>query len=130
MKTSKRIFLLLLVICTFTNCTNDSEDDLIEVLEEPETPDGETPEPTLITYTDDIEPIMRAACVTCHGSPPTNGAPFPLINFTQVSQTANGIFNRMSLSSGAPGAMPPSGRLPQSTIDLVEQWIEDGTPEN
>lgn len=138
MKTIKLLILMVFALCTFA-CANDSEDDFVisEDIENPddvENPDdngeeGEEEEVATVTYVDDIEPIMSAACVACHSSPPINGAPFPLINFSQVRQIANGVFNRMNLPNGSPGVMPPSGRLPQATIDLVEQWIDAGTPE-
>ena len=83
-----------------------------------------------INYVTNVQPIMQASCVTCHANPPVNGAPFPLISFNQVSQRANGILNAMSRQSGAAGAMPPSGRLPQGTIDIIQQWIDAGKPEN
>lgn len=124
MKTKKLIIASLLMFFLF-NCSNDSESDLINVPDETENP-GET----LVTYNNGISSIIQSACANCHGSTPTNGAPFSLINFTQVNQRASGILNRMSLQNGSPGAMPPSGRLPQATIDLIEQWINDGKPEN
>ena len=73
---------------------------------------------------------MQNSCLGCHSDPPVNGAPFALANFTQASSRSAAILNVMSRQSGAARAMPPSGRLPQSTIDLVEQWIEDGLIEN
>ncbi|WP_027394968.1 hypothetical protein [Aquimarina latercula] len=125
MKTIKLIPLLFLAFFMI-NCANDSEDDLIDVIDNPD-PIGDG---SVITYTANIEPIIQSSCVGCHADPPVNGAPFPLINFTQVSQRAGGILNRMSRQNGAAGAMPPSGRLPQSTIDLVDQWIADGALES
>ncbi|MFK7832044.1 MAG: hypothetical protein AB8B52_02095 [Winogradskyella sp.] len=123
MKTSK-LFLLFLLIFTISSCSYDSESDLIEVSTDPVDPN------ILVNYTDDVLPIMQSACIGCHSSPPVNGAPFALVNFSQVDQRASSILNRMSLQSGAPGAMPPSGRLPQSTIDKIQQWIADGQLEN
>ncbi|WP_111684477.1 c-type cytochrome [Winogradskyella tangerina] len=123
-------FVLSLLACSY-----DSEDDLIDISsddtgiisddpnDDPD-PDGE------VTYNDDIAPIMQSSCVSCHGSPPVNGAPFALVNYNQVSQRAEGVLNRMSLQNGAPGAMPPSGRLPQATIDLIAEWIDNGKPQN
>ena len=124
MKVTKLIVLSFLTFALIS-CANDSEDDLTDVVDitDPD-PDG-----SVVTYVDNIEPIMQSSCVGCHASPPVNGAPFALINFSQVSARAGGILNRMSRQSGTPGAMPPSGRLPQSTIDLVEKWIADGALE-
>lgn len=119
-----RPFTYALMILTLIGCSYDSEDDLVDAGEYPGDPN------VLITYVDDVAPIVQNACIGCHNDPPVNGAPFALVNFQQVDQRANSMLNRMSLQNGAPGAMPPSGRLPQSTIDIIEQWIEDGKLEN
>ena len=122
----RKIKLMLLSLLTLGvySCSNVSESDLIDSANDPMDPNA------LVTYDDTIVPIIQSACLGCHTDPPVNGAPIPLINFNQVDQRAGMILNRMSLQSGAPGAMPPSGRLPQATIDLVDQWITDGKLEN
>ena len=122
MKISKLAILTLFVLSIFS-CSYDSEGDLIEAVD-PIDPN------TVVTYTDNVETIIQNACVGCHASPPVNGAPFSLINFEQVNLRASAMLNRMSLQSGAAGAMPPSGRLPQATIDVFEQWIDDGKLED
>jgi len=125
MKTHTLIILALLAVSTIA-CSYDSESDLIESTEQP----GDVDPDILITYVDNIQPIMQTSCVSCHASPPVNGAPFALVNYTQVSNRAGGILEAMRRPNGSAGSMPPSGRLPQATINLVEQWIEDGTLEN
>ncbi len=121
------VFLLLSMLA----CSYDSEDDLIDNSTDDTGTVSDDPDPNEdVTYTGDIAIIMQSSCVSCHSSPPVNGAPFALVNYNQVSQRAESIFNRMSLQNGAPGAMPPSGRLPQATIDLIAEWIENGKPEN
>lgn len=121
MKTSKLFILCLLTLLVYS-CSNDSEDDL--------NIDNPIDNPIVVNYTDNIKTIMQSSCVGCHSSPPSNGAPFALVNFSQVNQRANGVLNAMKKQSGASGAMPPSGRLPQATIDLIQQWIDNGKPEN
>ena len=126
MKTRKLIFLGLLALSiSIYSCSSDSEDDFV-----PATTQSGDPDPAGLNYEDDVRSIVQSSCVGCHADPPVNGAPFALVNFTQVNQRATGMLNRMSLQSGAAGAMPPSGRLPQSTIDIIEQWIADGKQEN
>ncbi|MDT0607776.1 hypothetical protein [Croceitalea rosinachiae] len=126
MKTTKLfvIFLFSLFVCS---CTNDSEDDLTDIDQEQSDDDIET---TDVTYNNTVKAIIDGSCISCHDSPPRNGAPFALVNFQQVSQRANAIFNAMSRQNGAAGAMPPAGRLPQNTIDQVQEWIDNGSPEN
>ncbi len=116
----KTILLMASLALIFTSCSNDSDDDLQEL------PNGSTE----ITYDGNIKSIMQNSCTGCHSSPPVNGAPFALVNFSQVSSRSSAILNAMSRQSGASRAMPPSGRLPQTTIDLLEQWIAEGRKEN
>ena len=127
--------MLTLLTIFLYGCSNDSENDLvIDPNDGQDTDNGgddNNGDPTAtINYTDHIAPIMSNSCIGCHSNPPNNGAPFPLISYSQVSQRANSILSAMNKQSGTPGAMPTSGRLPQATIDLVEQWIADGKLEN
>jgi len=109
----------------FESCSYDSEDDLVVQT------DTELPvESNVVTYDANIKSIMQGSCISCHASPPRNGAPFSLVNFSQVRDRSAAILSVMSRQSGSASAMPPAGRLPQSTIDLIEQWIEDGLKEN
>lgn len=106
-------------------CSNDSESDLVAP------PTGSNGNQT-ITYTGNIRTIINGNCVSCHANPPVNGAPFSLTTYTQVKNVAeNGsLLSAISKQTGELRAMPPTGRLPQSTIDLVEQWIDDGLLED
>lgn len=110
-------FILLLSTFIVLACTNDSESDLIN--EEPI---------EIITYNANIKALIDNNCLSCHSDPTRNGAPFPLATFEQVDIRAeNGsLLIALNKQTGEAAAMPPSGRLPQSTIDLIAQWIEDG----
>ena len=110
------------------SCTYDSETDLIAI---EDLNNGDNDEiDSNITYENTIKAIVDSNCISCHSDPPRNGAPFSLVNFSQVSARANGILNAISRQSGAPGAMPPAGRLPQNTINAFEEWIANEAPEN
>ncbi|GAB5476232.1 MAG: hypothetical protein Mars2KO_43310 [Maribacter sp.] len=117
------IVLLALASISITSCSNDSESDLLDL------PDGNPDNGDLVTYSNDVKSIIDGNCLGCHSSPTRNGAPFALINFSQVSSRANSILTAMSRANGTPAAMPPSGKLPQATIDIIDQWIKDGTQE-
>ena len=126
MKTTK-LFSIFLFSLFFCSCTNDSEDDLTEVDQEQI---DDNLEATGVTYENTVKAIIDGSCIGCHDNPPRNGAPFSLVSFGQVSQRANAILNAMSRQNGAAGAMPPAGRLPQNTINQIEEWIDNGSPEN
>ena len=117
----KNLFYLLCLVL-FLSCSNDSESDLIE-MNNPSDP---------ITYNGNIKAIIDSNCLACHSNPTTNGAPFPLVTYDQVLVRAqNGqLLRSISRQTGEAVAMPPSGRLPQNTINTIEQWINDGAPEN
>ena len=118
-----RTFFPLIFLSLFlTACTSHTYDDVQEDQEEL------PPPPVLVTY-QDVKPIFENSCVQCHGTPPTNGATNSLTNYDQVSGAVQnrGLINLISQPEGANGLMPPGGpRLPQSAIDLIRQWEDDG----
>lgn len=116
-------FILSLLLIFAAACTSDSESDLVDDGNGDDDSNGGP-----ITYNADIRSLISSACLGCHSSPPVNGAPFALTTYDLVvTRAENGsLLTAISRQSGTPGAMPPSGRLPQSTIDLIEQWIDEG----
>jgi mono/diheme cytochrome c family protein len=80
-----------------------------------------------------IAPILLENCAQCHMVNNPRG------NFSQVSfesllrggNTGPPIAPRNAMSSTlyqriAAGEMPPAGKLPQSSIELIKTWIEEG----
>lgn len=113
----KEILFVTLIGLSFGSCTNDSESDLTE-------PDS----PTVVSYEANIKQIIGNNCTGCHKDPPVNGAPFALNTYDRVRNgTENGnVLASMKRQTGASAAMPPAGRLPQATIDLIEKWADEG----
>lgn len=111
-------YFFLFVYLLSTSCSSDSENDLVDPNDLPET----------ITYSNTIKAIISNNCIRCHSDPTENGAPFPLTNYNQVLTRAESgiLLTAISRQTGESRAMPTSGRMPQSTIDLVEQWINNG----
>ncbi|BAO75741.1 hypothetical protein WPG_1511 [Winogradskyella sp. PG-2] len=74
---------------------------------------------------------MDTNCISCHNSPPINGAPMSLTTFSDVK---NSVENRNlieRISANDASVMPAGGpRLPQNLIDLVIQWETEGLEEN
>lgn len=115
----KSVSLLVLLFFVFFGCENSSESDLIEQL----------PLTENITYTEHIKPIIDANCVACHSNPAVGGASVPMTNFEEVRLVFENTdaLDRMNRQPGESGFMPLYGtRLPQTSIDLVEQWMNEG----
>lgn len=98
-------------------CSSNSPDDLIEPL----------PNIELVSYNANIKSIIDTNCIFCHNNPPVNGANTSMVTYNDVQGIATLILDRVSLQAGETGAMPLGGpRLPQQSIDLIQQWIDDG----
>lgn len=124
----KLLFLFLFSI-TLLNCGGDNDD--MDTGVDPD-PDPETnPIPDKIsTYEADVKSIISSNCTTCHSNPPSQGAPMSLETFQEVVNAVNNrdLFGRIS-TTNMNNVMPQSGRLPDATILLVEDWIADGLKE-
>ncbi|MET0758891.1 MAG: hypothetical protein ABWZ56_00610 [Flavobacterium sp.] len=106
-------------ILIISSCTSDSESDLTD-----NTPINEN-----VTYTGTVRNIIDNNCIMCHGITPTNGAHISLTTYANVKDAVlnKGLLDRISRPQGSAGMMPSGGtRLPQSTIDQVVQWENDG----
>lgn len=117
----------LLVGLLFAGCTNNTIDDL-EGIQQGDDDGGME----LVVY-QDVQPIFVNNCIVCHSNPPQNGAPMSLMTFDAVVNAVNtrGLLNRISRNEGESGLMPLGGpRLPQTSINLIVQWVDDGLIEN
>lgn len=120
----------LLTLCAFTiiqiSCRN-SDDGTTE----PDVVVDRDPIPAQTsTYIDHVKTIIDSNCLECHGTPLQNGAPMELVSYQQVRNavTDRDLFRSIS-TNNAFNVMPPSdegGRMPQATIDIVDDWIADG----
>ena len=135
----KTLALALSVSLFVYNCSSDSKEELEENATEQET-NNDTDDTTedndtttnddttaRVTYNNTVRDIMANNCTRCHGSPTTNGAPFPLLNFDQVSSRSARIISRMN-NQAAP--MPPRGLVSASIRAQMDQWRADGLLEN
>lgn len=114
----KNTFYVYTILTILLGCTSASEDDLIEQVELPQ----------LVTYQNNVKPIIDNNCIACHASPPLNGAPMPLLTYDHVKDAVEnrGLIDRVS-STDLGFLMPFGGpRLPQNLIDMIIQWEEDG----
>lgn len=118
----KKLLFIVVLFATLSSCSKDSTSDITTPVPPPNNS-------TTIKYSTDIAPIISANCLSCHSSPPVNGAPMKLTTLDDVKNAilTRGLIDRISRAQGAPGMMPNGGtRLPQETIDKVIEWQNDG----
>ena len=97
---------------------------------------GEGPEPVFecdtstYTYTANIESVFQNNCATsgCHdGQTGIGGVQFSSYQDVKNKVDAGRITARMIDGTG--GFMPPTGQLDTATINMVQQWIQEGSCE-
>jgi len=84
-----------------------------------------------VTYDANVKSIIDANCISCHSE--GGIVPYRLLNtYEEVKEAVEtaGLLERIQFQNSEPGVMPQSGRMPQSKIDVILQWSEDGLLEN
>lgn len=94
-----------------------------------------------ITYDEHIRPIFKQYCFACHDSDGKDGD-LALDSFAAIMEgggsgeaVINGDANASRLfkvvtHQESPKMPPESDKMPQKTLDLLQQWIDGGLPEN
>ena len=121
----KKLFFLSAVLALFSSCYNDSEEALY----------GENYcDSDVMSYVDNIEPIITANCTSCHsGETPSaslNLDSFDAVKLSALNTTNDGLINRVERLEGESGAMPTNYRLTQCQIDQINSWIDQGALNN
>jgi hypothetical protein len=113
--------LTLLCIATLpqTACYYDNEKDLYG--------DGSC-DTTAISYTTDIRPVLDANCVSCH-APGGEQEGAPLVTYENVKQYAD-TRDIVDRTNGTGSLMPPSGKMSNCNIAIIEAWVNAGAPNN
>ncbi len=113
----------LILMLSLSSCYYD------EVLEDLTPPNND------VSFANDIQPIFTASCASCH----PNVAPPDLTLGSSYNSITNGIYivpNDLDASLlyqrmiGNGNIMPPDGALPNATIALIEDWINQGALDN
>lgn len=115
----KNLFSLLIFSSFLMACSNENSETLMD----------NTSIQGVVTYKQNVKSIIDNNCISCHGATPANGAPMSLVTYSQVKNAMQnrGLLNRISLNNGNSLLMPQGGpRLPQTTIDIVAKWQQDG----
>ena len=78
-----------------------------------------------VTYESPVAGIMEAHCTRCHSATPSNGAPFPLVTFEQVSARAE----RIKVRTYDLRTMPLGGDITDEERESLFIWWSNGAPE-
>lgn len=116
--------MLLTCVIAFTNCSKSTTEDISPVNNTTKDDDTPTDTTSKVTYKSNIKSIIDGKCVSCHGSEGPQGE-IPLVTYTQVKSAAkNGRL--INVMKGEAPVMPPSGKLANATLDLIDKWKADG----
>lgn len=121
-------YMILGLILLLSGLLGCSGSDNSEGVPEEETNDNGGGNAMDLTYTADIRPIIQSNCLSCHGNPPTNNAPMSLTTYSLVKSAVEnrGLVNRINSSVNP---MPPDGRMPLATRQMITDWVNQGLPE-
>jgi len=87
-----------------------------------------------VTFTRDIQPILRADCVSCHR--PGESGPFSLLSYTdakkharQIAEVTGSRFMPPWLPEPGYGDFEDARRLSDEQIKAIGDWVREGAPE-
>ena len=81
-----------------------------------------------ISFSNDLMPIIQANCIGCHDQGNASGG-YDFSSYNSISTNANAILGSMKASGYQ--LMPIGGpALPDTTIQKVKCWIEQGKLDN
>ena len=118
----KWAILILIVFTVFSGCFYDNEEDLYPNI---------TCDTSSLSYSQDILPILVSQCYGCHSAAANNGnvnieGYDNLIPYVQNNRLMGTI---QHLDGFSP--MPPNAnKLSNCNISKLQQWIDDGAPNN
>lgn len=83
-----------------------------------------------VTFSKQVTSTLNANCVSCHNASSTNGG-VSLHNYAAVKTNVdNGkLIGSINHRSGFV-TMPPSGKLDNCNLTIINKWINDGAPNN
>lgn len=121
-------------VISLVGCGNDSGYGLYPDSSEP-APDSDIDLPVGADELPcDVRAILADRCQICHGAKPSNGAPFPLVSYRDLTRTntagvviAQRVLTRIK-SPTSPMPPMPGEPLTAAEIALFEAWATAGTP--
>ena len=124
----KKIFQILIIVCgglLMNSCYYDAYPEYEEV---------DNGGGTVVSYATDIAPLW-SQCTGCHNgnTPPnlsTNSYTNLLNGYVVAGDATNSVLYKSLLGTGGISLMPPGSKWPDSKINLVKNWINQGAKNN
>jgi hypothetical protein len=114
--------IILLMILTsgmlVVSCQSNTYEEIAPVVEKP-------------SYVKNFEPLLRSTCTGCHKLGAVNEVE-PYLDTYELAKEATEkgkLICRIEAGDdcgGSVAVMPPSGKLPQTTIDVIKLWKAQG----
>ena len=106
---TKRFFWVFSLALILNACDSNTYSELEPIVENP-------------TYNANIKLLIDSKCISCHNS---NGE-YLLTNYSAVKDATQNGSLLCRIKGNCDEVMPPSGRLPQAKIDMVDLWKSQG----
>ena len=78
------------------------------------------------TYSGDVNKIVNAYCIGCHGSSGSGGVSLNSYDNIKAAAANNKLMNALT-GTGVP-SMPPNTHLDDCKIGSIKHWIQNGMP--
>ena len=127
-------FIAIITVLMIASCTRDKA--TLPVLP------GASCDSLHVSYQYCVKPVLKYHCYACHSDSASQGGSiaFDIENFASLKSYLSYYYHNDSIygsklmreinhQSGVL-VMPPSYRMPDSSIVLIEYWISSGAPEN
>ncbi|WP_303311457.1 hypothetical protein [Hymenobacter sp. BT730] len=114
----------ILFIFLLSGCAYDVADEISD-------PQPACDTPALVTYSQNIQPLLARNCLSCHSAALRTGN-VNLEDYTELHQRAS-TGQLMGVVTHAPGfaQMPKDGaKLSACDIALLQKWVDAGAPQN
>ncbi len=106
-----KIIVIALVGIVFVSCDSNTLQEIQPVVTNP-------------TFNANIKPIFDSKCVSCHTA---SGSQYPaLADYSQVKDAIENGVVICRIENGCGAIMPPSGKMSQSLIDMINNWKNQG----
>jgi hypothetical protein len=129
-----RILVVLGLIMTLAACSDDDNDG----------GNGGPVGPGPVSFETDIQPILDASCVGCHGDGGSGGLDLrgsvsyanlvgtvsqnyaPALRVVAGDPEASVLHEKVADTGAFGGLMPPRGALASEDVELIRRWIAEG----